>query len=375
MKRLSLDLIRLAVPGVISAILIGSFLLANPAQGHPSAKSSSPTIAVRAQVPEIIVKNIKAGYFQKALKELQPNMAAHADNKDYEYRYAQALLGVGKNQEALRTIKKAISLAPKNGSYYRFMGQVYGALAQNANIFHAMGLAKNVLSAFRNAVRLDPHDPRSLKDLATYYIDAPGIVGGSLSKADKIVRTLKKIAPLDALKVQAHEAVEAHHYDKAETLLRHAVKLDKTSHSAETLAFLYMRRRRYTDGFKTFVSITKERPKNIRAWYWTGRTSILSHSHYAEGIHALQHYIAVPERPDTAPSLAFAHLRLGDLYRLTGKSRLACLQYAKAKNSNNSHSKKFRFDFGKSLRKLRDSDPRNIKTITSRKNFSKATCD
>lgn len=302
-------------------------------------------------------------------------MATHAGNADYEYRYSQSLLGAGRNREALRAIKKAVSLAPKDGTYYRFMGQVYGALAQNANIFHAMGLAKDVLSSFRTAVKMDPHDSKSLVDLATYYIDAPGIVGGSLEKANKIERDLEKTDPLNALRLRAHEAVAAHHYQRAEKLLRQAVKRDPTSHSAQTLAFLYLRRRRYIDGFKTFLSITKQRPGNIRAWYWTGRSSILGHTGYADGIHALQHYIAASERPDAAPSLAFAHLRLGDLYRLTGKSHSACIEYAKAKTSSGSNTKKLQYDLGKSLRKLRASNSKYTKSITSRKDFSKASCN
>lgn len=375
MKRPCPALLRSPVPCKIPAILTGGLLLASLAQAHPAANASSSSKAVRAQVPAVLVRDIETGYFQKALEKLGPDMAAHSGNADYWYRYAQALLGAGRNHKALSAIKKAISLAPRNGSYYRLMGQVYGALAQNADIFHAMGLAKSVLSSFRTAVKLDPHDPESLMDLAKYYIDAPGIVGGSLRKANKIKDSLKKIAPLDALEIQAHEDVNAHRYEKAEAVLHQAVKLDKTSHSAQKLAFLYMRRRRYSAGFKTFLSITKQTPEDIRAWYWTGRTSILSHSHYPDGIHALQHYIAAPERPDTAPSLAFAHLRLGDLYRLTGKSHQACIEYAKAKNSTGSHKRKFKFDLGKSLRKLRNSDSSNISAITSRKAFSGANCN
>ena len=374
MKRLSLNLLLSPAPYAVSAVLTGSLVLATSARAGPAANASSTAAAIRAHVPAGLVKEIRAGYFHEALKTLAPAMTAHSDDADYEYRYAQSLLGAGRNRQALGAIKKAVSLEPRNGSYYRLMGQVYGALAQNANIFHAMGLAKDVLSSFRTAVKLAPHDPKSLKDLATYYIDAPGIVGGSLRKAHKIEHTLKNIAPLDALKVEAHEAAEAHHYEKAEALLRKAAKLDKTPHSARTLAFLYMRRHRYTAGFKTFLSITRRKPGDIRAWYWTGRTSILSHSHYSDGIHALRHYIAVSKRPDTAPSLAFAHLRLGDLYRLSGKDHQACIEYAKAKNSNGSNEKKFQFDLGKSLKKLRNSDPRNISVITSRRKFSRANC-
>lgn len=375
MKRIFPEFVRYRVAYGIPIILIGAVLLANSADAHPIAKITSPSGAHSAHVPTVIVSDIRSGYFRKALKRLEPDMADHADNADYQYRYAQSLLGVGKNRAALKSIKQAISLAPKKASYYRFMGQVYGALAQKANIFHAMGLAKDVLSSFRTAVKYAPHDPKALTDLAMYYIDAPGIVGGNQGKANKIENTLKKIDPLDALKVQAHEAVQAHHYERAENLLQHAVKLDDTPHSAQTLAFLYMRRHRYTNEFKTFLSITKQQPGDTRAWYWVGRASISSHSHYANGIHALKHYIAAPDRPDTAPSLAFAHLRLGDLYLLTGKSHLACIEYAKAKKSNGSHDKEFQFDLGKSLRKLRNSNPHNIRAITSRKAFSRANCN
>lgn len=301
-------------------------------------------------------------------------LAIHPDNPDYQYRYAQSLFGDGKNHEALRAIKKAISLGSPRASYYRVMGEIYGALAQNANVFSAMGLARHVLSSFRAAVKINPHDPRSLADLAKYYIDAPGIVGGNLRKAHEIEVDLEKIDLLDALKVRANEAVEAHSYTKAEILLRQAAGLDHSSHSARMLGFLYMRRHRYTDELKTFLAITKKHPNNVRAWYWVGRASTLSHSYYAEGIHAMKHYIGAPERPDAAPSLAFAYLRLGDLFRLTGKDHLACIEYAKAKKSHGAHRRKFRFDLGKALRKLRDSSPGYLKAITSLTDFSRVDC-
>jgi len=349
-------------------------LSAHTVCAHPAAQRPQPPEPSASRVPASIVKEIKTGYFRKALGSLEPAIAAHGDNADYQYRYSQALLGAGKNHQALRAIKKAISEAPRKAVYYRLMGQVYGALAQKANIFHAMGLAKDVLSSFRTAVKLAPENPKSLVDLAFYYIDAPGIVGGSLSKAKKIQHTLEKFDPLAALKVRAHEAVESHHYDRAMMLLRHAARLDKTPQSAQTLAFLYIHRRRYGKGLGAFLSITQQSPEDARAWYWVGRASILSHSLYSEGIQALKHYVATPERPDTAPSLAFAHLRLGDLYLLTGKSHLACLEYAKAKTSAGARNRRFDLDLGKSLRKLRDSNANDIGAITSRAAFSKKDC-
>ena len=355
-------------------MLLGSLLFSIPAHARPLAGESPPTKTPHPRVPATIVKDLKTGYFRAALRQITPDMAGHSGDAGYQARYAQSLLGVGEDHQALRAIKKAVALAPQNGAYYRVMGEVYGALAQNADIFSAMGLARHVLSSFRTAVKKAPHDPKSLMDLAEYYIDAPGIVGGNIRKAHKIEATLDKIDPLDALLLRAHEAVKAHDYRKAEAFLQHAAGMDQSPHSARTLGFLYMRRHRYTAELKTFLSITKQEPGDIRAWYWVGRASILSHSDYAKGIHALKHYIAAPRRPDTAPSLAFAHLRLGDLFLLTGKDYLACTQYAEAKKAHGRDNRQFNIDLGKSLRRLRDSNPHDRDAITSRKDFSRASC-
>lgn len=373
-KRIAFDATGSRTVYAIPVILLAASLFPNWAHASPTAEESLPTKTLHSRVPATIVKDLKTGYFREALSKIEPDMASHSDNADYQERYAQSLLGVGKYRQALRAIKKAVATAPRKASYYRVMGEIYGALAQNANIFSAMGLARHVLDSFRTAVKIDPHDPKSLMDLGKYYIDAPGIVGGNIRKAHKVEATLDKIEPLDALLLRAHEAVNAHNYEKAEGLLQRAASLDHSSHSSRILGFLYMRRHRYIDELKTFRSITKQEPDDIRAWYWVGRASIASRSDYAEGIHALKHYIAAPRRPDTAPSLAFAHLRLGDLFRLTGKDYLACTQYAKAKKAHGSHSRKFNLDLGKSLRKLRASNPHDREAITSREEFSRADC-
>lgn len=344
------------------------------AYGHAATPlPSSPHSSTGAPLSQV-VQEIKTGYFHSALTQLKRIAPSKAGEAEYQYRYAQALSGIGDNQHALKAIKKAIKLAPHRGAYYRIEGEIYGAMAKKANIFSAMGLAKKVLHSFRSAVSINPDDPKSLVDLASYYINAPGIVGGSYRKAQKIIKKLTRINPVDALRVRAREATQHHHYAKAEKLLRHAEKLDQTPASARTLAFLYMKRRQYDKAFENFRFITKHHPQHITAWFWVGRTSMLTHSHYPTGIASLRHYISAPQRPDAAPSLAFAHLRLGDLYRLTGKNYLACTEYAKAKLAPGSHNRKLRFQLGKSLRGLRSSVPYAKKEIKSIKNFSKAVC-
>jgi tetratricopeptide (TPR) repeat protein len=339
----------------LSAVLFAAVM---PSGNSAYARSIAPNASTAAsasslQVPEAIVRDIKTGYFHRAASSLEPMMPTHAGDPDYQYRYAQTLLGAGRTDEALTAIKSAVALAPKTAVYHRLMGEVYGVLAKNAGIFHALGLARHALAEFRMAVKLDPQDPRSLADLATYYFDAPWIAGGSTEKASRVEALLDKLSPVNALQVRAQEARRAKDYAKAEVLLKQAARLDKTSDSLTTLAFFYLGKGRYADAFPVFQAITTKTPDDAQAWYWIGRTADLTHSHYADGIAALKHYIALPERPDGVPSLAFAHLRLGDLYRLAGRKNMARTEYAEAQKADGANDKQFKSELKKSLNKLR----------------------
>lgn len=354
MKRTSFTAAHSLIALGISAVLLTSAISSG---SSAYARSIAPTITTAAsasslQAPEAIVKDIKTGYFRHAASSLERMMPTHAGDAAYQYRYAQALLGVGRTHKALHAIKTAVTLEPKSSAYHRLMGNIYGDLAQNASIFHALGLARHALAEFRMAVKLDPRDPESLVDLATYYFDAPGIAGGNTEKAHRIEKALDKLNPLDAIQLQAQEAIRAKNFTKAEALLKQAARLDKTSNSLTTLAFFYLNRNRYADALPVFRSLTTKTPNNARTWYWVGRTAILTHSHYAEGITALKHYIALPDRPDNAPSLAFAHLRLGDLYRLTARRNAARTEYAEAQKADGANDKQFKSELKKSLEKL-----------------------
>lgn len=339
----------------LSAILFAAVM---PSGNSADARSIAPDVSTTAsasslQVPEAIVRDIKTGYFHRAASSLEPMMPTHAGDPDYQYRYAQALHGAGRTDKALTAIKAAIALEPKTATYHRLMGEVYIVLAKNAGIFHALGLAKHALAEFRMAVKLDPQDPQSLADLAAYYFGAPWIAGGSTEKAHAIETALDKLNPLDALQVRAQEARRAKNYAKAEVLLKQAARLDKTSDSLTTLAFFYLSKGRYADAFPVFKAITAKTPDDVQAWYWIGRTADLTHSHYADGIAALKHYIALPERPDGVPSLAFAYLRSGDLYLLTGRKDMARTEYAEAQKAAGANDKQFKSELKKSLNKLR----------------------
>ena len=146
----------------ISAVL---FAAAIPNGNSANARSVIPNVSAvtpstSPQVPAAIVKDIKTGYFHRAVVRITPIMPTHAGAADYQYSYAKALFGVGQTNKALHAIKKAVALDPKNAAYHRFMGVVYIVLAQKDSIFSALGDAHRALAAFRAAVDLAPPGSR-----------------------------------------------------------------------------------------------------------------------------------------------------------------------------------------------------------------------
>jgi tetratricopeptide (TPR) repeat protein len=80
-------------------------------------------------------------------------------------------------------LEKAIELDDKNADYHFLIGNFYGGQAQRASIFSKMSYAGKVKDQFLRAVQLAPENIRYRTALMSYYLQAPGIAGGSVSKA------------------------------------------------------------------------------------------------------------------------------------------------------------------------------------------------
>ncbi|MFI4968071.1 MAG: tetratricopeptide repeat protein [Gammaproteobacteria bacterium] len=281
-------------------------------------------------VPDSVLKDIHDGYFHRALAALQPQAATHAQDAEFQYQLGTALLGTHSPDAALAAFKAAIAIAPNDGRYHRGLGEAYCDQAEKASMFKAFGLAKSCLAGFQDAVKLAPDDVDSRVSLADYYMDAPGIAGGSMDKAHAEEAALDKLDKLQALQVRAQEADQAKDYATAETLLNQAVAMDKTSDSLMALGLLYTGAKRYPDALQAFSDATTKYPDAYLSWYQTGRVTGFARSGYEAGVAALKRYLAVDELPDTLPAKAWAHFRLGNLYEYQGQKDLARAEYQAA---------------------------------------------
>ena len=119
--------------------------------------------------------------------------------------------------------EKAVSLEPNNGLYHLWLGRIYGEKADHVGFLKAAGLAKKVRVEFERAVEFEPNSWEARTDLAEFYLEAPGIVGGGEDKARAQSDLLLPLNPGMAHWVRARIAQKKKDIDAAEQEYRIAI--------------------------------------------------------------------------------------------------------------------------------------------------------
>lgn len=114
------------------------------------------------------------------------------------FEQARAHDEAGEHQQAVDLLEGLLASEPQNAVYHYWLGRNYGRLAEQAPWYRAMGLANRTREAFERAVELDGDYVPALEALIRYYREAPGIVGGSEEKADKLQTHLESLLAVDS---------------------------------------------------------------------------------------------------------------------------------------------------------------------------------
>ena len=190
-------------------------------------------------------------------------------------------------------LEKATALDPHDSDYFFWLGSAYGIAAREK---HSLFKASHCRSALLKAVALDPNNLDAREGLVTYYRMAPFFLGGSLAKAHAQAAEIKKRDPLRGALAEAEICISE---------------------------------KKYANAFAALEDLLKTHPHEFVALYQIGYISAISGLHLDRGEAALKEYLS--HTPDsTQPSLAYAHLRLGNIYERENKIDAARAEYKAA---------------------------------------------
>ena len=106
--------------------------------------------------------------------------------------------------KAIVHYKKLKQLKPTEANFHFKYGGALGMKAKEANKFKALGMIGEVKESFEKAIELNPKHIEARWALVMIYIQLPGIVGGSESKAKKYATELLAISPVDGYLSKGH---------------------------------------------------------------------------------------------------------------------------------------------------------------------------
>jgi tetratricopeptide (TPR) repeat protein len=224
--------------------------------------------------------------------------------------------------------EKAVALAPDNGLYHLWLGRIYGEKADRVMFLKAAGLAGKVRTEFERAVKLSPDSWEARTDLAEFYLEAPGIVGGGEDKARAQADILMASNPGMAHWVRARIAQKNKDNDTADQ--EYHLAIDATHGGVRAWANLagFYRHTNRLDEMQQALRTMESRPVDRPAALMDGASLLLRTGRDpALAIRLTRLYLASP----TEEWPAFkAHNLLGELLEKQGDTQAAAEQFRSA---------------------------------------------
>lgn len=115
------------------------------------------------------------------------------ETPETRFAAARSAFEAGDYAQAAGILEPLVAAAPDDDRYVHWLGKTWGRQAEKAGWFEAVRLAKRTRKALEKAVALNPDNPEAVRDLAQYYEEAPGFLGGDEDKAARLRVRLKSL--------------------------------------------------------------------------------------------------------------------------------------------------------------------------------------
>ena len=272
---------------------------------------------------------LNAGRVDDAIETLNGRVSSNPRDAESLHLLCRAYFQYEDWDRAEGRCKRATELQPQNSPFHRWLGRVYGEKAERANPFSAASLAGKVRDEFQKAAQLDPNDATASLDVAEFYIEAPGIMGGGKDKARAQAKTIAKLSTAREHWVYARIAEKEKDYATAEREYRQMIADGNGDGEAWlNLGFFYRNRRRYDEMEQAFVSMNQGPITTREVLYEAAATLYRTGRAFTFAEQMLRRYLS--EGPvEEAPAFK-AHYLLGQLLEKRGDTAGAAAEYRSA---------------------------------------------
>lgn len=283
--------------------------------------SASFAFAASGSVADMIV----TGRVDDALKALNSRVQSAPNDAEAYHLLSRANFHLQKWDKAIEYGEKAVQLAPNNSLYYMWLGRAYGEKADDSGPFTAARLASKIRGNFEKAVQLDSKNIDARSDLAEYYLEAPGFMGGGTDKASDQAKQIAQLDPAKAHWVNARIAEKQKDYAGAEREYNAAITQTQSASYWLNLASYYRRQKRYDDMQNAINKAIAAPKKKTNDFYDAATLLYRAGRNLPQAADLVRKYLsAVPN--EEAPTFE-AHSMLGQILEKQGDKQSAATEY------------------------------------------------
>jgi tetratricopeptide (TPR) repeat protein len=273
---------------------------------------------------------LASGRVDDAISSLHQTITHSPNDAEAHHLLCRAYFSLADWDRGVSDCQIAVSLDPNNSNYHLWLGRAYGEKADKANFLSAAGLAKKARAEFETAVQLDPTNVAAITDLAEFYLEAPGIVGGGRDKAEAEARSLQRLDPAKADWVHARIAEKKNDFSAAEKQYRAAIQ---DSHGAATawlnLGLFYKHSSRFDDMQEALHSVLAAPVDRLEALFDAAEILVHTNRNLPDAAELLRRYLSAKTSVEQAPAFK-AHYLLGTVLEKQGDKQAATQEYRAA---------------------------------------------
>ena len=268
------------------------------------------------------------GHVDDAISSLQYQISSTPKNAQSHNLLCRAFLVVENWDGGIPACQKAVALEPESSQYHLWLGRIYGGKASHSSFISAAGLAGKVRHEFETAVRLDPTNVDARADLAEFYVEAPGIVGGGTDKAAVQAREMATQDPPMAHLVQAWIAEKNKDRTAADAEYRAAIETSGGKAGTWLSLAQFYRRTGRLDAMQDALQHALAARKNQYILMSVADVLVRTKLDQPRAVQLLRRYLA-SETVEEAPAFK-AHYLLGTLLERGGDKAAAEQEYRAA---------------------------------------------
>ena len=270
------------------------------------------------------------GRVDDAIQSLQGKLTAAPNDAESYNLMCRAYFSLGNWDRGIPYCEKSVKLAPDNSRYHLWLGRIYGEKADRATWFTAASLAGKVRDQFETAVKLNPDNLDARTDLAEFYLEAPGIVGGGRDKAEAQANALEKLDPAKAHWVRGRIAEKNKELATAEKEYRTAVEVSHGSALSWLNLALFFRSHNRLDEMEDAIRhASATQTGHSEVLVDAAETLNRTGRNFPTAIDLLRRYLSSSSTVEAAPAFK-AHYLLGTLLERQGDTQAAAEQYREA---------------------------------------------